>query len=93
MRTSWTMRRALGLCVLSAWLALPAEATVPKITNAQKTRAREKLPSVIEAAPPGPMKDYLIRVRGLANKSRDAVVNAVRVAEDQKGVDIQTVLG
>ena len=79
MRASCKIRTALQLCALSAWLALPAQATVVKITNAQKTRAMSKLPSLIEATPAGPMKDYLMKVRGLANRSSVAVVNAVRV--------------
>jgi len=80
------MRAALLVCAFSAWLALPAQATVPKITSAEKARARDKLPSLIEAAPAGPMRDYLVKVKGLARKLPVAVVNAVRVAEDLKGV-------
>ena len=80
------IRQALLLCAFSAWLALPAEATVPKITNAQKAQARDKLPALIAATPAGPMKDYLTKVRGLASRSPVAVVNAVRVAEDRKGL-------
>ena len=86
MGSSCRMRRALQLCALTACLALPAPATVVKITNAQKTQAMARLSSLIEAAPAGPMKDYLMKVRGLANKSSVAVVNAVRVAEDRKGL-------
>jgi hypothetical protein len=45
-----------------------------------------KLSALIEATPAGPMKDYLTKVRGMAKDSPIAVVNVVRVAEDQKGV-------
>jgi hypothetical protein len=85
MRILCKVRPALLLCALGAWLGLPAQATVPKITNAQKTQALGKLPALIETTAAGPMKDYLAKVMGLANRSPVAVVNAVRVAEDQKG--------
>jgi hypothetical protein len=84
MKTFGRIRQALLISALSAWLALPADATVVKITNAQKKQALDKLPSLIAATPAGPMKDYLVKVRGLAQKSPVAVVNAVRAAEDRK---------
>ena len=86
MRNSCNFRRALQLCAFSVALALTTQATVVKITNAQKKQAMSKLSALIEATPAGPMKDYLTKVRGMAKDSPIAVVNVVRVAEDQKGV-------